>query len=630
MSYIAKIKDSADKHSQRYLWMSIAVFIVLFVALAAKRYYYFDYNNADLSIFSQTLFNTLHGRWFQETLTINNYLADHFSPILILLVPFYAIKAHPFTLLVLQVVITALSAWPIYYIIRNKTKNNIFAYLASLLWLVNPLVHRQAMYEFHALHMMMFLFFWSFYFYQKRKNKLLLLIGFLALLVREDVALVFFGLACFDFFVEKNYKRSTIIFLISLLYFIFAIFAIRQFSPSDNYKFVSYYDWAGGNNFVEIIWSWLTHPVAVFSHILSLENIFIIFYLFLIFVFVPLFAKRYLLISIFPLFQYIMTASGISSNHIYMHYVSLLLPGFFLAYIFGLYFLLKHESKHKLNFIYQNKIFFATLFIFSVIFCLVFVSPIFKIIFKKYPKNYHENRQYIVDMIPRGASLAANPPLLTRFSSSQELYDLNFSYYGKTPFAERDFTLPQVDYIFIDMVDFLATINGRNSLSYWKLGDPLSMPDHWEKTLADYNLIYAKDDLYLWKNKKLQNDKILQYFEYRPIDLSNANFINDWSIEKRGDINILKIEYNYLPSNAYIIRFYQDNFFWEMPFDYGLYSLARKNNQQTLTVYYYPNDQVDYFELYHYKGYNILGDRNNIDFLIKRKLVFNKTHLAID
>lgn len=624
---ISKMTNDIERHSQRYLWISILVFIVLFIALAAKRYYYFDYNNADLSIFSQTLFNTLHGRWFQETLTINNYLADHFSPILILLVPFYAVKAHPFTLLVLQVVITALSAWPIYYIIRNKTKNNIFAYLASLLWLVNPLVHRQAMYEFHALHMMMFLFFWSFYFYQKRKNKLLLLIGFLALLVREDVALVFFGLAFFVFFVEKNYRRSIIIFLISLLYFIFAIFAIRQFSPSDNYKFVSYYDWAGGNNFVEIIWSWLTHPVAVFTHILSLENIFIIFYLFLIFVFIPLFAKRYLLISVFPLFQYIMTTSGISSNHIYMHYVSLLLPGFFLAYIFGLYFLLKHESKHKLNFIYQNKIFFIAIFIFSIIFSLVFISPIFKIIFKKYPKNYHENRQYIVDMIPRGASLAANPPLLTRFSSSQELYDLNFSYYGKTPFAERDFILPQVDYIFIDMVDFLATINGRNSLSYWQLGNPLSMPDNWEKTLADYNLIYAKDNLYLWSNKKISNNTILPYFEYQNTDQNSDSPIKSWSLEKINNQDVLKISYNNLSSNSYLIRFYKNDYFWEMPFDYGLYSLARKQEGQSITIYYYLSKEVNAFELYHYQGKNILGDRGNIDFWIKRSSVFPKTIL---
>lgn len=627
MSFIDKIRFNLERHSQKYLGLSIVIFIVFFIALAVKRYYYYDYNNADLSIFNQTLFNTLHGRWFQETLTINNYFADHFSPILILLLPFYAIKPSPFILLVLQIIITALSAWPIYCLVKYITKHNVFSYLAGLLWLVNPLVHRQVMYEFHTLHIMMFLFFWSFYFYQTKKIRWFAVFGFLALLAREDVALIFLGLALFDFFVQKNYRRSAIIFFVSLLYFIFAIFVIKEFSPSDNYKFVSYYNWAGGENFLEIIWAWATHPLKVLIHIASLKNIFIIFYLFLIFLFLPLFQKKYLLISIFPLFQYIMTASGISGNHLYMHYVSMLLPGFFLAYIFGLWFVLKNKNSKKINFIHKNKIFFIALFILYFVFSLIFISPIFKIIVKQYPKDYHEHRQRIVNIIPKDASLAANPPLLTRFSSRTELYDLNFSYYGKTPFTERDFILPQVDYIFIDMVDFIATINGRNSVSYWKLGDPLSMPDNWEKTLSDYHLIYAMDDLYLWQNKKLYGEISLPYFEYGSID-DSSKFIRNWSLENQNNKKILKIDYNNLSSNSYLIRFYKGDFFWEMPFDYGLYSLARHTNGQAITIYYYLSTDVDAFELYHYKGYNILGDRNNIDFLFKRQGVFNKTVLT--
>ncbi len=577
-----------------------------------------------MAIFNQIFWNTIRGRWFEGTITLNNYLADHFSPALVLLLPLYAIKPSAITLLVIQVIFTSLCAWPLYKIVKKNSGSNIFAYLASFLWLSNPLVHRQVLYEFHMFHIMIFFFFWAFYFYQQKNTWSFVLFFLLTLATREDAALLFlsFGLFCLA---ERKFKLQYFIIIFSLLYFILAIFLVKNFSPADSYKFTIYYNWLGGDNFVDIILIWLKHPLQVVAHIFSLRNIFVIAYLFLIFLFIPLFAKKYLLISFFVVIQYIMTAGGIGGNHIYMHYVMPLLPGFFLAYIFGIWAIINSHSSIFTKIIHGHKNFFLIIFILSQVFFFIFISPVINTLMIKYPKNYQETK--IIDQIPTDASMAVDHSLLPQFSLRTNIYTIDSTYHGKSPFAERDFILPPVDYIVINMNHFLATINGRNAAYYWERGDPFAMPDNWEKTLADYNLVYAQDNLYLWKNKKISDNTTLPYFEYQVTDQNGSSPIKGWSLEKVNNQNILKVSYNNLNSNYFLIRFYQQDYFWEMPFDYGLYSLARKQDGQSITIYYYLSKEVDSFELYHYQGKNILGDRGNIDFLLKRSIVFPKTIL---
>jgi hypothetical protein len=108
---------------------------------------------------------------------------------------------------------------------------------------------------------------------------------------------------------------------------------------------------------------------------------------------------------------------------------------------------------------------------------------------------------------------------------------------------------------------------------------------------------------------------------------SDVSLLKEWSVSKKDNIKILKIAYNKLNSNNYIVRFYQGEQYWDLPFDYGLYSLAQNKANQTFTAYYYLNNQVDSFEIYYYKGRNILGDWSNLDLFFQKEKVFSKTNL---
>jgi uncharacterized membrane protein len=616
------------KHSQRYLWVSILAFILLFTFLVLKKYYYFGYNISDLGIFNQTFFNTLQGRWFAETITLNNYLADHFSPGLIFLLPFYAIKPSAITLLIIQVVITALCAWPIYLIAKKYSSNVIFAYGAAFLWLINPFVHRQVLFEFHMLHLMVFLFFWAFYFYQQKKIKWFVLFFILTLLTREDAVFLFLGLALFNVLEKRSLKFSVNIFTCSLIYFFVATYIIHLISPAGSFKFLVYYDWLGGNSFVSIIFNWLKHPLAVLGHIFTINNIILIFYYFLPFLFIPFLAKKYLLLSLVPFSLYLMKNGGINGVQLQTHYVMFLMPGIFLAYIFGLWGIFSKKNDRKLRLVYKHQPFFIALFIFSILFFLIFDTPIPSLFSKKFLPNYHQDRQKIIDLIPPQSAVCADSSFLPALSLREKLYNIDYAYYGKTIFAERDFSLPKVDYILMDMSQFISTKNDSNGPLYWKHGDPLTMPDRWGAVLADYDLTYAQDNIFLWQSKDAFVRKSLPYFELRPVEGGEGDLLTNWSLTQSAEAQILKINYNKLDTNYYLVRFYQNDQYWETLFDYGLYSKAQNEAGQTATVYYYLNSAVDSFEIYHYESRNVLGDWSNLGLLIKREKVFDRTYFS--
>jgi uncharacterized membrane protein len=628
MIFIDKIKLDIVKHSQRYLWVSILAFILFFTFLVLKKYYYFGYNISDLGIFNQTFFNTLHGRWFAETITLNNYLADHFSPALLLLLPFYAIKPSAITLLIIQVIITALCAWPIYLIAKKYSSNVIFAYGAAFLWLTNSFVHRQVLFEFHMLHLMVFLFFWSFYFYQQKKIKWFILFFILTLLTREDAAFLFLGLALFSVLEKRSLKFSINIFISSLIYFFAAIYIISLVSPANSFKFLVYYNWLGGDSLLAIIFNWLKHPLAVLGHIFTLNNVVLIFYYFLPFLFIPFLAKKYLLLSLVPFSLYLMKNGGINGVQLQTHYVMFLMPGIFLAYIFGLWTIFSKKNAKKLGLVYKHQPFFIALFVFSILFFVIFDTPTSSLLGKKFLPNYHQDRQKIIDLIPSQAIVCADSSFLPALSTRREIYNIDYAYYGKTIFAERDFSLPKVDYIFMDMSQFISTKNDSNGPLYWKHGDPLTMPDRWGAVLADYNLTYAQDNIFLWQSKDTSEDKSLPYFELRLVESGEAGLLKDWSLTRSFAGQTLKINYNNLDSNYYLVRFYQNDQYWEILFDYGLYSLAQNKAGQTATVYYYLNSQVDSFEVYHYESRNVLGDWSNLGLLIKREKVFDRVYFS--
>ncbi len=84
-----------------------STYFVLYSVLSVLRHVTYHSFGPDLGIFDQVFWNTIHGRVLESTMSLaqgqpHSYLADHFSPVYLLLVPAYALVPRPETLLVIQ------------------------------------------------------------------------------------------------------------------------------------------------------------------------------------------------------------------------------------------------------------------------------------------------------------------------------------------------------------------------------------------------------------------------------------------------------------------------------------------------------------------------------------------------
>ena len=109
-----------------YLVAGLAsAYFLLYSVLSVLRHLTYHSFGPDLGIFDQVFWNTTQGRFFESTMSLvqaqpHSYLADHFSPVYLLLMPAYALIPRPETLLVIQTLALALGAWPVYLLAKLR------------------------------------------------------------------------------------------------------------------------------------------------------------------------------------------------------------------------------------------------------------------------------------------------------------------------------------------------------------------------------------------------------------------------------------------------------------------------------------------------------------------------------
>ena len=184
------------------LYISILLYTLVLSYLAILKHYAFMSTAWDLGIYEQVLWSTANtGRffWYTPELAINpscNFFGIHFSPILFLVLPVYAIFQATETLLVLQVFFLALGTIPLYKLVFYESRSHKQALIFALTYLVFPPIHGVALFDFHVQAFLPFLFFSAFYYFKKQEWGKYFLFIILSLMVIEFIPLivVFFGL----------------------------------------------------------------------------------------------------------------------------------------------------------------------------------------------------------------------------------------------------------------------------------------------------------------------------------------------------------------------------------------------------------------------------------------------------
>jgi uncharacterized membrane protein len=265
------------------LFILIGSYTLYFSWLTISRHQNLFSGRFDLGNMEQTVWNTSQGRIFQMTNpnsnNLSSRLAFHADFLLILIAPIYKLFPFTETLLIIQALIIALGAIPVYLIAKRILPVGI-AYMRSLplffslLYLLSPIMERANIFEFHSEVLATTFLLFTFYFLLSNKTKSFLLFFFLSLISKETICLTLSMICFWGIIKNKNRKLCFALFIFCFLYF----FAMVKFIiPSANETMDKHFalsHFEGGEEGLEsVISSYIKNPIKLIIAILNNDSL---------------------------------------------------------------------------------------------------------------------------------------------------------------------------------------------------------------------------------------------------------------------------------------------------------------------------------------------------------------------
>ena len=219
------------------------VYFLTYTTLSILRHESYHSLGFDLGLFNQVFWNTTQGRFFESTMSQalpvpHSLLGDHFSPIFLLLMPFYFVFPHPETLLVIQTVALTLGAWPVYLLARLKLPAGYAPLWVLTYFLFVPLAYLN-LNDFHEVALSVAPLGFALYFLERGRRGLFLLSLLFTFLVKEEMALVGAGFGAYVLIGKRDWKLGLGVFAGSLLAFAALIqVVIPLFAGGRSYPYI--------------------------------------------------------------------------------------------------------------------------------------------------------------------------------------------------------------------------------------------------------------------------------------------------------------------------------------------------------------------------------------------------------
>ena len=300
----------------------------------------------DFSIFDEALYNGCHGSKFMYSNLLGQpFLAHHFSPVLIPLIPLRAMFGSPYFLLLLHPLILFASMPLLRSILRSAGGFSDFTVnFICLLYLNNPVMLKTLFGGFHVEVFLPLALFSAYYFYLKDKPALYYPILLSALAVKEDVGFYLLGPAFFMAVSGKKYRYGLFTAVISISWSLTAIYIVMPYLSDGNgggYSFIGRWSaWGGG--IAQILYSMAGDPAGVLKYMLAWPSI----ELFSGLLFLPF--LRFRIVPIFFIPWLVNSTSSSELSRQYAYYYGLPVLSFaMIAVIYSLKWLLDKDNEFK-------------------------------------------------------------------------------------------------------------------------------------------------------------------------------------------------------------------------------------------------------------------------------------------
>lgn len=264
------------------------VFFSIMLAISLNRYWTF-YTSYDHGLFNQLFWNNLHGHWFQSSLTSANsvaaiedkavptvsflHLGQHVVLAFLLWLPLYALFPHPITLIVLQVGLMTVAGLVLYALARHRLSQQLSVWIVgsyySAIAVIAPTLAN--FYEHCQIPLFTFGILLAI---EKQRWRWFWLCVVLALLVREDVGIILFGIGVYLIMSRRHPRLGAALCIISFAYVAIVTSVIMpQISPDNPRlymakRFPQYVD-SENPSTLQVLWGMITHPIELLQSLLT-------------------------------------------------------------------------------------------------------------------------------------------------------------------------------------------------------------------------------------------------------------------------------------------------------------------------------------------------------------------------
>lgn len=291
----------------------------------------------DLGNMDQVVWNTVHGNFFQMTSPTNAVhelrSAIHADFLLLAFAPFYALWQDPRILMILQVLVDASGAWPLYWYARRRISQRAAAG-AALAYLVYPSLLWSIMFDVHAVVVATPLLLWAFWAAHERRWWIYGLTVLLALASKEEVGVTVALLGLYVAWQLRPRWIGWLTFVVglgtSVAMLALVIPASRHASGHFALSFYSEY----GSSLGQITKDVLLHPWIVWPKFTSLTSLGYMSLLLWPFAFVSLLGWPVLLIAL-PELGVNLLSSYSNQQTIYYQYTAVITPFVLLGAVEG-------------------------------------------------------------------------------------------------------------------------------------------------------------------------------------------------------------------------------------------------------------------------------------------------------
>ena len=464
-------------HFLKMLLVVAIAFFVLCLLFNLHRYYSF-YASYDQGIFNQVFWNSMHGRFFQSSLSsalstnvvhqgqvsevYYHRLGQHFTPALLLWLPIYALFPSPIALTVLQVTLVTVAGLVLYVLARQYLEPKLSAMISVSFYGANAVIG-PTLANFHDICQIPLFVFSLLLAMEKRWWPLFWILAALILAVREDAGVVLFGVGFYLILSKRYPKIGLAVCTLSFAYMVALtnlIMPIFSEDISQRFMMERFGQYAEGNeaSTLEILWGMISNPWRLVREIFTpfFATLKYLLGQWLPLAFVPAVAPASWIVAGFPLLK-LFSAKGLSVLSITIRYAMTVVPGLFYGAIL---WWAKRESKIENSPVLSVKFqrFWAVCICLSLFF--TFTSNPNRTFYFLVPDSVkpwvyvpaHQQWQHIsqmrplLDKIPDAASVAATTYIIPHLSSRRAI--LRFP---RMEFRNDTKEVEKVQYIIVDL-----------------------------------------------------------------------------------------------------------------------------------------------------------------------------------